>query len=51
MEMENKDKVYIDSLKITVGCLFPMVKPGIAPQAFIVSGFEHTMYTMEVFIE
>jgi len=28
-----------------------MVKPGIAPKAFMLSGFEHTMYTMEVMIE
>jgi len=28
-----------------------MVKPGIAPKAFMLSGFENTIYTMEVMIE
>ena len=46
-----KDKVYIDSLKITVSWLSRMIKPGIAPKAFMLSDFKHTMQTMELIIE
>ena len=36
-------KLYIDSLKITISYLFCIVKPDIAPKAFILSGFKHAL--------
>jgi hypothetical protein len=44
-------QVYIDSLKITVSWLSRMIKPGIAPKAFMLSDFKHAMQTMEVIID